>query len=203
FVDVITTAEDDNENQPGNQLAAIDWRLTIPWKPQPFEFYGEFGGEDEAGGIFSRFAIVAGLYLPRLGPWALLDLRVEYADTYFDSHGNRPMFWYTHGVYQSGYTYEGRVIGHHAGTDARDIYVELGVYPAPGLRVWAAYDYEERVVSLDEPEIRTECGLGVEWTPHERLVLEAAFVHEGVEDALVPEDPAEGNRFKLAATWKF
>ncbi len=203
FRDAVTGHDENEPDGAGNQLASVDWRLTVPWSVQPFEIYGEFGGEDEAGGIFSRFAYIAGIYLPRLGPSALFDLRVEFANTYADGHGNVPEVWYTHGIYTSGYTYEGRIIGHHAGTDARDLYAELGIYPLPALRLWAAYDWEERVVSLDEPEIRTEYGLGVEWTPHERLTVEAAFVHESVDDALVPEEPEEGDRFKLAVTWKF
>ena len=114
---IVTSRGENEPDGPSNQLAAVDWRLTVPWRTQPFEFYGEFGGEDEAGYGFSRQAIVLGLYLPRLGPSALFDLRVEYGDTYMTGHRGHDRVWYTHGVYASGYTYEGRIIGHHAGTD--------------------------------------------------------------------------------------
>ncbi len=202
--DVLSLEEENNSNQPGNQLASVDWRLSLPWRAQPFEFYGEVGGEDEAGGFFSREAYLLGLYLPRLGPSAVFDFRVEYADTYFNGHDGHPRPWYTHGTYGSGYTYEQRVIGHHMGTDAKDLYLELGFYPAEGVRVWASFDREKRELSSDDPEERREYAVGVEWAPNDRLVVEAAWLREDVDNlALSPGENEAGDRLHLAVTWKF
>jgi len=202
--DAVTGHGENKPGDPGNQLAAIDWRLSVPWKAQPFEFYGEFGGEDEAGGFFCRKAYLLGFYLPRLGPSPAFDFRVEYADTYLDGHHDHPRIWYTHGTYSSGYTYERRVIGHHMGTDARDLYFELGWYPARSARIWASLDIEERELSSSDPEERNEYAVGLEWAPTDRLMVEAAYVREDVENpGGSPGDGEDGNRFRLTVTWKF
>jgi Capsule assembly protein Wzi len=200
--DLVDLRENDNSNVGGNQLASVDWRVTVPWQLQPFEFYGEFGGEDEAGMLFSKDAYIIGLYLPRLGPLAMFDFRVEHADTWFGGHGGKDRIWYRHGEYASGYTHEGRIIGHHAGTDARDWYFELGVHPRRDLRVWFSVDLEERELSFDDPEQRDEFGAGLEWQITGKWTVSASWVHEEIKDALGSGDD-DGDRVRLEVSWKF
>ena len=202
--DLISWQEKNSSNQPGNQLAAVDWRLTVPWRAQPFELYGELGGEDEGGGFISKKAVLAGVYLPRLGPWSLFDVRVEYADTYFGGHGGKDRIWYRHSQYRSGYTHHGRVMGHHAGTDAKDWYFELGVAPRKGLRLWAFADWEERELSFDDPEKRREFGAGVEWRIDEHWTVTAGWTREDVENlGAIEGDDEDGDRLDLVVRWKF
>ena len=109
------------ENEPGNQMAGFDFR----WAPNLFgsavAVYGQFIGEDEAGGFPSR-------YLGQLGgEWSgyLFDrwstrVFAEFAGTTCQFHESSKLFncAYNHGVYQTGYRFRQRAIGHGADNDA-------------------------------------------------------------------------------------
>ncbi len=135
-----------------NQLAAIDARLRLPflWGAQ---VYGELGGEDEAGAFISKHALLGGIYLPRIEPTGRLDLRLEYAD--LDFQGNGPV-WYRHGYYRSGYTHEGKIIGHAAGGDAVDYFAELSCHLPQGTKL--AFAFELLKQGLSQPIVKnTRC----------------------------------------------
>jgi hypothetical protein len=108
--------------------------LSLPF----LQLYGEWGGEDEAGWLPARAAYLAGLYIPLLGSG--MDLRVEYADV---TNQN----WYSHGIYSSGYTYKGRILGHHVGGGGRDTFVEVGIMRGNRLDGSISLDYEQRGVT--------------------------------------------------------
>jgi hypothetical protein len=79
FADFITILGGKNlqgEEDTSNQLAALDARLKIPALAGA-ELYGEWGGEDEAGGFISHKSWLAGLYLPKLEPTGRLAMRLE------------------------------------------------------------------------------------------------------------------------------
>jgi hypothetical protein len=107
-------------NEPGNQLAGLDFR----WSPTalPLAFYGQFIGEDEAGGFPSRYLGQVGVEAG--GQWGdAWSYRWfgEYADTscgFYESDDNFNCA-YNHGIYSTGYRYRGRVIGHGSDNDAR------------------------------------------------------------------------------------
>ncbi|MCL0038430.1 capsule assembly Wzi family protein [Thermodesulfovibrionales bacterium] len=128
--------------QVGDHRAGGDIRITLPFRVQPLQLYFEAAGEDEAGGLPSLWAYLAGIYLPRIFTLERLSFRAEYANTYVP---NRPGVWYGHSIYLSRYTYKGRVIGHHMDTDARDLFFELS-YLLPELngRLRVSYNREER-----------------------------------------------------------
>ena len=48
-------------NEPGNQLAGIDIRWSPAWFDRSFALYGQFIGEDEAGGLPSRYLGLLGV----------------------------------------------------------------------------------------------------------------------------------------------
>jgi hypothetical protein len=136
FVTILGGKNLEGGEDTSNSVAAIDARLRLPflWGA---ELYGEYGGEDEAGHFFSKTAWLAGLYLPYLEPSGRLSLRLEYADL-----SNK--VWYRHGTYRSGYTYEGTLLGHHAGGAARDASAELQLLLPKGLTLSLGADYEQR-----------------------------------------------------------
>ncbi|MDH7499419.1 MAG: capsule assembly Wzi family protein [candidate division NC10 bacterium] len=120
------------ENKPGkfdnNQIASLDGTLRLRNVGRYFPLatslvlYGEYGGEDMAGeksGIPFPYkaGVIGGILLQDLFTLEGLDLRAEYART--------DKVWYRHGVYTSGYTYKGIVLGHHMGGDADDFYFRL------------------------------------------------------------------------------
>ena len=110
-----------SEEQPGNQMAGYDMRLRSPWRKLPLVFYTQWIGEDEAGGLPSKFIGQFGLETwgsMGLGSWRL---RAEYADTTCNFTRETPEFGcaYRHPIYPQGYAYRGRIIGHAMDNDSR------------------------------------------------------------------------------------
>jgi hypothetical protein len=107
--------------QPGNQMAGYDLRLRSPWRRIPLAFYSQLIGEDEAGGLPSKFLGQFGLETwgsSTLGGWRA---HFEYSDTACSFSRESPEFncAYRHSIYPQGYTYRGRNIGHTLGNDSR------------------------------------------------------------------------------------
>jgi hypothetical protein len=116
------TAEgDDPSEEPGNQMAGYDMRLRSPWKALPVVFYTQWIGEDEAGGLPSKFIGQFGLEFWGASPLGGYRLRAEYADTACMFNSPTPQFdcAYRHAIYPQGYTYRGRIIGHSLDNDSR------------------------------------------------------------------------------------
>lgn len=103
---------------PSNQIAGLDAQINLrPLMNIPASVYGEFIGEDEAGGLPAKKAYLAGVkgYLPVMNqPWLW---HVEWANTHydFDKHG----IIYTHSTYRDGYYQKGLPLGHPIGGDGK------------------------------------------------------------------------------------
>ncbi|MBE0599071.1 MAG: capsule assembly Wzi family protein [Desulfuromonadales bacterium] len=162
-----------------NQLAALDARLKIP-PLAGAELYGEWGGEDEAGGFISHKSWIAGLYLPQLEPTGRLALRLEYADLTHES-GVAPA-WYRHGIYRSGYTYKGKVLGHHIGGAARNLYTELEARLSGSWTVRGSFDYQERGTDQLVEETHRQPAVEVEWEVRPGLTISAAYALDRVKN---------------------
>ena len=109
-------------DEPGNQLAGFDFR----WSPGIFghsvAVYGQFIGEDEAGGFPSRYmGQLGGEWSGSLGNRWSARVFAEFAGTSCQFHESSELFncAYNHSIYQTGYRYRGRSIGHPAENDAR------------------------------------------------------------------------------------
>lgn len=109
------------DNEPGNQMAGVDFRWTPSFIRMPVSAYGQFIGEDEAGGFPSRYLVQVGVdgsgYLR--GKWSyrwFAELAGTSCDFISDDLFNCA---YRQGIYASGYTFRGRNIGHGADNDAR------------------------------------------------------------------------------------
>jgi hypothetical protein len=110
------------ENEPGNQLAGIDWRWAGRPLGRPVAIYGQLTGEDEAGGLPSRYLGLLGI--ETTGTWGdrwSYRWYGEFAGTSCSFYKSQELFdcAYTHGIYQTGYRYRGRAIGHGLDADAR------------------------------------------------------------------------------------
>ena len=124
-------------NEPGNQLAGVDVRWSLASAGLPLAVYGQFIGEDEAGGFPSRYLAQAGLEGTG-GAGAHWSYRwfAEATDTscgFYESDDNFNCA-YNHGIYQSGYRYRGRAIGHGADNDARLLSLGLMLMDDAGTR---------------------------------------------------------------------
>ena len=179
----------DPDDELSNSIAGVDLRVTLPFG----QFYGELGGEDEAGAFPTHPAYLLGFFLPpgRRRP----GVRVEYADL-----TNKDAFkstsapdWYSHLVYTSGYTYEGRILGHHVGGDARDLFVEVELFETDSLTARAHFDFEERgIENAGSTERHKQWGTEIEWSRGNCLV-KLRVGYERVTDAGLEPGSEEDN----------
>lgn len=145
------------EQATNNQIAGLDGSALIPLPDNPllrsFKVYGDAAGEDEAGGLPAKWSYLLGLQLSDILRTGRTDLRFEYTNT------NRVL--YLHTIYTSGYTYEDRVLGHHVGPDAHDVFVQLSQYLTDDLLVDVAFDQQVFDVSkAAQPQMDIlECNL--------------------------------------------
>lgn len=142
------TGEGENVSgvEAGDQRAGGDIKITLPFRVQPVQLYMEAAGEDEAGGLPGKWAYITGIYLPRVFNLERFGFRAEYAKT--------TDVWYKHHIY-SGYTYKGRIIGHHMGGDSMDLFTELSyLIPEKKGKISLSYDREEHNLSIPIRPIR-------------------------------------------------
>lgn len=116
-------------NDVSNQIAGFDARWASPVGGLPYAVYGQFVGEDEAGGFPSKYLGQFGFEVwGRLAAFAAnWRLHVEYSDTTCQFNEASSIFncAYNNSSYPSGYRYRGRSIGHGADNDARALSVGL------------------------------------------------------------------------------
>jgi hypothetical protein len=175
----------EGENEPGSgagdQRAGVDFKLTIPFYWQPLQLYIDGAGEDEANHFPSKWAYLTGVYLPRIASIERLDFRAEYATTYYKG---KPNVWYNHGVYRSGYTYKGEIIGHHMGTDSRELFLEAG-YMIPDInngKASVSYDREEHNLSEDVHETKDEFSIKIGTSLNRDIFLETSYSYSRIEN---------------------
>lgn len=113
----------DQSNEPGNQLAGFDVRWVSPLFDLPYAVYVQGVGDDESGGMPSKYIGMVGAEIWGARQATGLGYRVylEYSDTATDGWRGEPQYdiAYQHGIYTDGYTYRGRSIGSSMGGDGR------------------------------------------------------------------------------------
>jgi hypothetical protein len=114
-----------DNDEPGNQMAGYDLRVRSPWNRLPLAFYTQWIGEDEAGGLPSKFLGLAGLEAWSDFGFGSMRWRAEYADTACTFTRQEPDLncAYRNSLYPQGYTHRGRVIGHSLDNDSRMVSV--------------------------------------------------------------------------------
>ncbi len=172
-----------SEQQEDNQLAGVDASFLIPlWENKllrSVRIYADLAGEDEAAGWPSKWGELLGLQLNDVLKTGRTDLRVEYAN---DMVSGMADVFYEHSLYTSGYTYKGRVIGHHMGTDSQDLFLQLSHYLAEDIMVELAYDRQTHRLSADrQPTLDVfECNLML--FPSDDWRVRAGFRYENWDD---------------------
>ena len=107
----------DTEN-PSNQIAGFDARLNLQSLASiPFSLYGQYVGEDEAGGLPSKKMYLAGLDYSSSFKNMPYQLYTEWADT--RTNGEARGISYNHSVYTDGYYQHGFPLGHAMGGDGQ------------------------------------------------------------------------------------
>lgn len=183
-----------------NSIAGVDALINVPllWGMQ---IYGELYGEDEAGGLPAKYSWLAGIYLPQIEPSGRLSLRVEYADTTV-LFGGSPVL-YRHGIYRSGYIYEGKILAHHAGSDATDLLVQLGVDCSERLSLRIGFDYEERGKALALREKHNQADLSATLWLDSRLSLTARYAFDHVKNLNFVEGDADFHTVSVGVRQQF
>lgn len=114
----------DRTNEPGNQLAGIDWRWGYTVGATTGSLYGQFIGEDEAGGMPSRSIGMAGIEINSLiaDVHARISLEAQNTTVYFyESEKRRGNVAYEHPLYPNGYRHHGRPIGASTDNDSESL----------------------------------------------------------------------------------
>ena len=114
----------DRSEEPGNQLAGIDWRWGYILGSANGSIYGQFIGEDEAGGMPSRSIGMAGIEYNTLFAdiQTRINLEAQNSTVYFyDSEKRRGNVAYEHSIYQSGYRYYGKPLGASSDNDTESL----------------------------------------------------------------------------------
>lgn len=119
---------------PSNQIAGFDGRLNLqPFIQVPVSLYGQYAGEDEAGGLPSKKMYLAGLDYSSAVKAMPYQLYAEWADT--RTNGEARGISYHHSVYTDGYYQHGYPLGHAMGGDGQMISVGGNIRIDPMNRV--------------------------------------------------------------------
>lgn len=124
--------DEDKSNEPGNQLAGVDWRWGYTWSGATGAVYGQLIGEDEAGGMPSRHIGMAGAEI-QLSPWnTQMRVSFEALNTtvyFYESDKKRGNVAYEHNaIYASGYRHYGRPIGSSTDNDTEAYILRTQIY---------------------------------------------------------------------------
>ncbi len=167
----------DRTNLDSNQQFAADIALTVPnlgrylYVIDGIKLYGEIGGED-TGTPPDRRAYIVGAALFKPFGLERAALRGEYAMLSPDSVPNA---WYNHRYYPM--RFHDRVFGHHAGSDAEDLFVEWSHSLDPFFYK-LSYDWEKSGVKLqNHPQKKHQVFVeaGYRFNAHAQISLRYGF----------------------------
>ena len=103
---------------PSNQIAGFDARLNLqPLLSVPVSVYGQFTGEDEAGGLPIRKMYLSGVDFSSEFNQRPYQLYAEWVDT--RTNGKTWGYTYNHRTYTDGYYQHGFPLGHAIGGDGQ------------------------------------------------------------------------------------
>jgi len=164
-----------------NNIMSVDfsWRVTGLNSSLPLngaKLYGEIGAEDSSGnGWPKEKAFLAGILVE--DPFLLrgTNLRLEWATT---AKNTKHQAWYSHGVYTSGYTYKGNIIGHHMGADADDLFARVEHLTGGGIRIGVETDVERKGVHATSTSNRTWVALDLSYPLYETLNIMLGYGRE-------------------------
>ncbi len=185
----------DGELTDSNQQFAADITLTLPnikkyiLLADGLKLYFEWGGEDQ-GYPPDRRAGIGGFALFKPFGLEKAILRGEYARI---SPGSVPGCWYTHRFWPM--RYDGRVFGHHAGTDSDDIFVEWSQSIGP-LSYKLSFDRERsgietRIYTQTKNQYAAEVG----YRFNHNIKVSLQYAYEDIDNFSYVQNRHEKNHF--------
>lgn len=148
----------DDDDDPSNQIAGFDFRVSVtPWGV-PVGLYGQFMGEDEAGGLPSKLSSLAGVdLLSAIGKGSqrwFLEATETVAGSWFSDRRFNTM--YEHSTYKSGFRNHGRNMASTWEGDARAVTLGIQQYfrsnVTVALHLTQATLNQEGVIRAEVPE---------------------------------------------------
>jgi len=187
-----------------NQQIAIDFSLRWPnfYKVLPIarslKLYGEYGAED-TGFLPDRRALLLGLVFYDIFLLGRVDLLLEYTDT---SPASVPAAWYTHSFYPP--IYHERIFGHHAGSNAKDLFIRLQAFVSPEIKLGIDFDYEFKGKWFPEKTYTYQLGLDLEYLFKNNVRLKGRYVGQKfVDPAGIAGGDNTSHLFGLEIRFKF
>ncbi len=179
-------AEHSNSPINGDQIASIDasYVYVNERKQVPFsgaKFYIEWGAEDSDGmGTPTGYANIYGVFLDEPLWLKDIDLRVEWANTARNARYGPT--WYTHNIYTTGYRYGGDIIGHHMGTDARDLFLRVQYHAKEKAAFGIEGDWERSGIHSGVVTEKRWAGVDVLYYPANRVTLQGGVGYEEIKE---------------------
>ena len=171
-----------------NQLAGFDVSVLIPLDgkvpARSIKLYADLAGEDKAGGLPSRWGRLLGLKLNDILLQGRTDLCVEYANNHISGY---PNYFYNHHIYQSGYTYKDRVIGHHMDSDAGDFFIRLDHYLTDEIILGLEYDKQKSLSSTNRQTI-DQLGLDLTMLTSNNWRVKTGYRYESTKNSSIPDN---------------
>ena len=162
------------EADPSNQLAGFDVRLNLqPLVQIPLSLYGQYIGEDEAGGLPAKSMYLAGVDYSSSFNNMPYQLYTEWVDT--RTNGDAKGISYNHSTYTDGYYQHGYPLGHALGGDGQMLSIGGHIRIDPlnrlnGRVLFAKVSQTERVAlnNIAFPEQDELKALDLTWTHYLR-----------------------------------
>ena len=142
-------------NEPGNQMAGFDIRITSPFRVLPMAIYSQMIAEDNGTGL------IPNRWLAQFGGegWVYLDSgsvlrgQLEYSQTNCKWYAPAPNAdcAYRNGVFFGGYRYRGANIGHPTDSDSETWEMRLALTQASGA-AWSAKLRHGRLDAVGAPD---------------------------------------------------
>lgn len=159
---------DSSDQDKSNQIAGFDGRLSLqPLLDVPVSLYGQFVGEDEAGGLPAKYMYLGGVDFSSSYNNMPYQLYAEWADT--RTNGEVRKISYSHHVYKDGYYQHGFPLGHAIGGDGQiysvggDIRFDV-INRLSGRVLYTKVNQSNLAINNAFPKQDTLKGLDLTWT---------------------------------------
>lgn len=185
----------DGDKRDSNKEFAIDVAVTIPNVSsilplaESVKIYAEWGGED-AGYPPDKRAYLLGAVLNDIFTLNGVKLRSEYANLSPSSAGGA---WYTHGWWPM--KQNGKVFGHHAGTDSDDLFVELSQVLENKFSYKIGFDRERGGISQTNPQEKYQYFFETNYDIAKHLNLAVSYSYEEINNYENVKDRKQNNHF--------
>lgn len=166
---------DDGDLDKSNQIAGFDARLNLNTLLNvPMSVYGQYVGEDEAGGLPAKKMYLAGVDYSSTFKALPYQIYAEWADT--TTNGHVDGISYNHYIYTDGYYQHGFPLGHAMGGDGEMVSVGGDIRFDPmnrlsGRALFAKVNQSNRVTNYAFPEEDEIKALDVTWTHYIKPTL--------------------------------